>query len=131
MERKVVRMTPDQLGYKDRGKMKWMGLMLSSHTDALKILDKQAQVREPKAKAQMSEKEISRHFQQAYLAKRPVVIQANVLNNGSLYPDLNAMVLGFQDEDIYLNLKDGRRTTCQLNQIRHIEFMKPEDWFNK
>ena len=37
MVRKIIRFTPDQFGYKDRGKMKWQGLMLSDHTEKLKI----------------------------------------------------------------------------------------------
>ena len=36
MARKVIRFTPDQMGYKDRGKMKWQGLMLSDHSEALR-----------------------------------------------------------------------------------------------
>ena len=36
MEQDKVRLSPDALGYKDRGKMKWIGLMLSDHAEALK-----------------------------------------------------------------------------------------------
>ncbi|RAN53869.1 hypothetical protein B8A42_09070 [Dolosigranulum pigrum] len=51
----VIYYTPDELGYTDRGKQKWMGLMLSDHTDALNQLFKhdhvyQADSRETKMK---------------------------------------------------------------------------------
>lgn len=36
MEEEVIVLSPDRLGYKDRGKMKWQGLMLSDHNAALK-----------------------------------------------------------------------------------------------
>ena len=34
----VIYYTPDELGYTDRGKQKWIGLMLSDHSDALNQL---------------------------------------------------------------------------------------------
>src|SRR5699024_4280081 len=113
MPKKIVRMTPDQLGYKDRGKMKWLGLMLSDHLDALKVMKK------------------SRYLQQAYINKVPVIIQANTLNNGNYYPDLHCLVLGSQENKIFLLLKDNRTISCEINQIRNIEFMSIENWYNK
>ncbi|MDN6571092.1 MAG: hypothetical protein L0L22_08855 [Staphylococcus equorum] len=56
MIKKVIRLTPDNLGYKDRGKMKWLGLMLSDHLDALRTIDKEDERSEPKPKRLMTEK---------------------------------------------------------------------------
>jgi len=76
-------------------------------------------------------KEISKFLQQSYLNKKPISIQANTLKNGNFYPDVHCIVLGFQDEDIYLLLKDNRKTSCKINQIRHVDFMNSTDWYNK
>lgn len=122
MEYKVIRRTPDQLGYKDRGIMKWQGLMLSAHLDELRTMKKEDKKGKPIGKEIMTEKEISKYLEQSYLNKKPVSIQANTLKNGHFYPDVHCIVLGFQDEDIYLSLKDNRKTSCKINQIRNIEF---------
>ena len=127
----IIKMTPDELGYKDRGIMKWQGLILASHRDGLDKMDKAEKQGKPQAKEQMSEIEISEYLQQSYLNKRPVSIQANVLRDGHFYPDVNCIIVGFQDEDIYLLLNDNRSTTCTLDQIRNIEFMDPQKWYNK
>ena len=127
----IIKMTPDELGYKDRGIMKWQGLILASHRDGLDKMDKGDKQGKPQAKEQMSEIEISEYLQQSYLNKRPVSIQANVLRDGHFYPDVNCIIVGFQDEDIYLLLNDNRSTTCTLDQIRNIEFMDPQKWYNK
>jgi len=86
---------------------------------------------EPMAKKLMNEMEISRYLQQAYINKVPVIIQANTLNNGNYYPDLHCLVLGFQENRIFLLLKDNRRISCGINQIRNIELMSMNDWYNK
>lgn len=130
-EKKIVRYTPDQLGYKDRGKMKWMGLMLSDHLDALREIDKEEQKGQPIAKEIMSEFEIAETLHIAYINKTPVIIQADVMTNGHYYPDLECKVLGYQEDKIYLKLKDGRQTKCNLHQIRNIEYMDPIEWFDK
>jgi len=112
--------------------MKWLGLMLSDHLDALRKMDKEDKTPPPEQKVLMSEVERSRILQQAYTSKRLVNLQANVLNSDSnYYPDLQCTVLGFQGNNIYLYLKDGRNTTCQINQIRNIEFMNSTNWYNK
>ncbi|OOL80756.1 hypothetical protein BWX42_02275 [Dolosigranulum pigrum] len=53
----VIYYTPDELGYTDRGKQKWMGLMLSDHTDALNQLFEHDHV------YQADSRENSVHFQ--------------------------------------------------------------------
>lgn len=34
-EIEIIKLTPDDLGYKDRGIMKWQGLILPQQTDAI------------------------------------------------------------------------------------------------
>lgn len=102
--------------------------MLPDHLDALRKMNKEDRTAPPKSKDLMSEDEISRILQQAYIRKRPVNLQANVLNNdNNYYPDLQCMVLGFKGNNIYSYLKDGRNTTCQIDQIRNVKFMNSVD----
>lgn len=54
-------MTPNQLVYKDRGKRKWQGLMLSGHLDALKEMKQEDALSEPEQKEWMSETVISKN----------------------------------------------------------------------
>lgn len=131
MKRKVVRLTPDQLGYKDRGMMKWQGLMLSDHLDALRKQKKKDTSAEPTPKIKMSLEKISEVLHHAYYNKSPILMQANVVTNGHYYPDLKCLVLGYSDDKIYLKLIDGRQATCELSQIRNVEFMDPMQWFGK
>lgn len=131
MTNKIIRMTPDDLGYKDRGIMKWQGLMLSAHTEALKHIDKEEKKGKPIGKKIMAEIEISQYLQQSYLNKSPVSIQANTLKNGHFYPDVHCIVFGFNADKIFLKLKDKREISCKINQIRNIEFMNIKDWYDK
>jgi len=131
MEKEIIKMTPDQLGYKDRGIMKWQGLILSDQTDMHKQALKDEQAKYPNAKKMMSEIEISQFLQQSYLNKRPVAIQANILRDGYFYPDVQCIVSGFEENKIYLTLKDGRVRNCEVKQIRNIEFMNVNEWYDK
>lgn len=125
----IIKVTPEQFGYKDRGILKWQGLILSDHTDALK--KEFNQVTEFEAKEEMSEAEISKLLFSAYKSDHPILIQANVIKNGNYYRDLKCKVLGYDDNQIYLLLKDGRTVNCTLDQIRNVEFMNSLDWFDK
>lgn len=131
MSDKITRVTPDQLGYQDRGKMKWMGLMLSHHLDLLREIDEKDKIGPPISKEKMTEIDISEILQVAYLNSKPIILQADILKDNNFYPDLKCMVLGYHDDKIYFQLKDGRETKCELYQIRHIKFMDPTEWFDK
>ncbi len=128
----IIRITPEQFGYKDRGIMKWIGLMLSDHTEALKKEAEDSQKIEVKPKEEMSEKEISQVLYRAFTNKLPVAIQANALRkDGNYYKDVQCMVTGYADNQIHLYLKDGRTTSCTLEQIRNVEMIDPLDWYDK
>jgi len=131
MEKRIIHRTPDQLGYKDRGKMKWMGLMLSDHTEALTQMTQQEEKIEVPAKPQQTLAERDAYISQAYLAKKPIVIQANILQNGSYFKDVLCMVVVFFEEVIFLKLKSGRMVEATLVEIRNIEFIDPHLWFEK
>lgn len=132
MSDEIIRMTPDELGYVDRGKMKWQGLILSDQTELHKKRNEEDAARENiTAKPLMTEFEITQVMQLSYLNQSPVNIQANILKDGKFYPDVNCIVAGFKDEDIYLQLKDGRTRTCTVDQVRNIEFADVNEWYEK
>lgn len=57
----ITRVTPEQFGYKDRGIMKWLGMMLSDHSEALKKEEMNDQLIEVKAKEEMTEEAIAKY----------------------------------------------------------------------
>ncbi|MFL2079773.1 hypothetical protein [Marinilactibacillus psychrotolerans] len=71
----------------------------------------------------------------AYVSKSPVIIQANVLRNGLFYPDVHALVIGYLNDKIILQVrkKDGKevikRVTIDL--IRNVESYSVLKWNNK
>lgn len=128
----IIRITPEQLGYKDRGIMKWMGLMLSDHTEALKKEAEDSRLVEVQPKEEMTEEDIAQMLYQAFSSNSPVAIQANALRrDGNYYKDVECIVSGYVDNQIHLSLKNGRSTSCTLDQIRNVEMMDPLDWYNK
>ncbi len=131
MDKKPIYFTPDQLGYKDRGKMKWLGLMLSDHSEALKKMAKEDRAEEVQPKIEQSLAEIGEILAQAFHKGEPVLIQANILQNGSYFKDVPCLVSGTHDERIYLMLKDGRLVDTTLEDIRHVEFLDPLAWYEK
>ncbi|WP_080874452.1 hypothetical protein [Oceanobacillus timonensis] len=127
----ITRVTPEQFGYQDRGIVKWLGMMLSDHSEALKKEEMNEQLIEVKAKEAMSEEAIAKVLYQAFVTDSPVLIQANVMRNGHYYKDLECKVSGYMEEQIHLFLKDGRVTSCALEEIRNVTLMNTLDWFNK
>lgn len=124
--------TPDELGYQDRGKLKWMGMMLSDHTEALKKL-KQADQRyqQSVSKPRMSLSDISAILKESYHYQKPIRIQANIINFNSHYEEMPCIVLGYKDDYIYLKKINGEQRKCQLEDIRHVEWMDSMEWYNK
>ncbi|GEN89158.1 hypothetical protein MKY30_18960 [Oceanobacillus sp. FSL W8-0428] len=127
----ITRFTPEKIGYRDRGIMKWLGMMLSDHSEALKKEEIDDQLIEVKAKEKMDEEEIAGVLYQAFVTDSPVCIQANVIRNGNYYKDLECKISGYVDNRIYLFLKDGRATSCTLEEIRNVEMMNMLDWYRK
>lgn len=129
MNQSITRVTPDQLGYKDRGIVKWFGMMLSDHSEALMKEKRNSQLIDVPAKEEMTEEEISKVLYKAFVTDYPVLVQANVLRNGNYFKDLECKVVGYAENRICLYLKDGRSTSCTFDQIRNIEFMNSLDWY--
>lgn len=131
MSQTITRVTPDQLGYRDRGIVKWLGMMLSDHSEALKKEEAYDQMLDVAAKEEMTEIEISEVLYKAFINNSPVLIQANFLRNGNYYKDLECKLAGYNNGRIFLKLKDGRNTSCAIEEIRNVEHMNPIHWHDK
>lgn len=129
--RNIIRATPEELEYKDRGIVKWLGMMLSDHSEALKKESLKNKKLEVKPKKEMTEMEISNILYKAFVDETPVLIQANALNNGCYYQDLKCKVFGSVENRVYLQLKDGRSVSCTLADIRNVEMMANLEWYDK
>ncbi|WP_368654996.1 hypothetical protein AB4Y30_08210 [Ornithinibacillus sp. 4-3] len=127
----VIKVTPEQFGYEDRGIVKWFGMMLSDHSEALKKEEVDRQMLTVAPKNKMTEIEISKALFHANADDYPILIQANIIKNGNYYKDIECKVLGYDDNQIYLLLRDGRTVSCTLDQIRNVECMDSFEWYDK
>lgn len=123
MKQSITFVTPEQFGYKDRGIVKWLGMMLSDHSEALKKEAMNSRLTEVEAKEEMTEKQIASILYKAFVTDSPVLIQANMMQNGNYYSDLECKISGCVENQIYFILKDGRVTSCTLEEIRNVEFI--------
>lgn len=131
MSEEVILLNPDKLGYKDRGIKKWQGMMLSDHSEALKMMKAEDEKSDIPAKEEMTIEEVSTVLYEAYLTKSPVAIQANVLRNGQFYPDVHCLVMGYLGDKIILQLKNGRVKRVNIDLIRNVEVYNVLKWHNK
>lgn len=131
MAQEIVKLSPDALGYKDRGKMKWMGMMLSDHAEALKKEKKNTQTALIIPKEKLSAEEISTIFYKSYTLKKPVAVQLDIVKDGQYLPDIEGVIEGVQEETIYLKRRNQSLTKLRLEDIRHVEWIKSIEWYAK
>lgn len=128
MPKKRIRLTPEQMGYQDRGKMKWQGLMLSDHTEAIKKSRLTEQTNDISPKTQLSLNAIGEKLAYAYQKKLPICLQTNILKNGVLFQEYYCLVAGNYDNEVYFSLKNGKVFKTPLENIRHLELIDPIVW---
>lgn len=131
VEQDKVRLSPDALGYKDRGKMKWIGLMLSDHAEALKEQKSVNHKVQVSPKSRQSSKVISTYLHQSYSNKKPLSIQLNIIKNGNYLSDINGFIVGFKNNSVFVKQRDESLTRIKLEDIRHTEWVDASEWFNK
>lgn len=124
---RITRATPDELGYQDRGVVKWFGMMLSDHSEALKK-EKNNKSEGIKPKEKMDIINISKVIYQAYTTGYPVIIQANILENGHYFKDIKCKIKGCSDNKICLVLQNNQIKYCKLDEIRNIELSTEYHW---
>lgn len=131
MTQEIVKLSPDALGYKDRGKMKWIGLMLSDHSEALKKQKQTTRSSLVSPKPSQSMEEISTGLYRSYSRNKPLAIQLDIIHEGRYLPDIEGFIIGFKAETIYLKQRNGTIKRLALEDIRHIDWITTTDWFAK
>lgn len=135
MREEVILLNPDKLGYVDRGKMKWQGMILSEQKDYIRKMKREDGAGEIPPKEEMTEEEIAEVLYTAYVTKLPVAIQAAILRDGLYYPDVIGMVLGFSNGKVVLDVRrknsDNVEKRITLDQVRNVEFFDILKWNNK
>lgn len=131
MKQEVIKLSPDALGYKDRGKMKWMGMMLSDHAEALKKQKKATQSAIIIPKEKQTLEEISTFLYKSYTLKKPLALQLDIVKDGSYLPDIEGIAKGFKEEQVYIKLRDHQIRQIALDDIRHIHWIDSAQWFEK
>lgn len=135
MSEEVILLNPDKLGYVDRGKMKWQGMILSEQKDYIRKMKRDDGSGDIQAKEEMTEEEIAEVLYTAYVTKLPVAIQAAILRDGLYYPDVIGMVLGFANEKVVLDVRRQNSNNVEkritLDQIRNVELFDILKYNNK
>lgn len=135
MSEEVILLNPDKLGYVDRGKMKWQGMILSEQKDYIRKMKREDSSGEIQAKDEMTEETIAEVLYTAYVTKLPVAIQAEILRDGLYYPDVIGLVLGFTNNKVVLevrrNTSDNIERRITLDQIRNVELFDILKYNNK
>ena len=126
--KKIIRLTPDQMGYQDRGKMKWQGLILSDHTEAIKKTSQIKQNQDLPVKDQLSLEDIGKKLAYAYQKKLPICLQTSILKKNSSFQEYYCQVAGDYVNEIYFSLKSGKMMKTSLENIRHLELLNPALW---
>ena len=128
MARKIMYFTPDQMGYKDRGKMKWLGMMLSDHSEALYKMADAEKKQLNQRKLKQTDREKNKLLTEAYSLKKPVSLQINSIQNGTYADDIHCMISGNFDNKIILSLKDGRCVATTVENTHNMEVGSSDSW---
>lgn len=131
MSEDVIKLSPDALGYQDRGKMKWIGMMLSDHAEALKNQKQQAQHTAAPPRDKQDPETVSALLFESYTRKKPVAIQLDILKDGHHLPDTEGIVKGVREAVIYIESRSQTVHSVQLETIRHVCPIEAAAWFDK
>lgn len=118
--------TPDELGYQDRGMVKWQGFLLSDHNEQMEQEGKDRTFVPPKL-LQSEEKRAS-ILADAYHLKREVAIQMGILENAHYPKDLVGYVLGVDHGQLFLQTEQGIRT-LSIEVIRNVSLTDSTKWY--
>ncbi|MGE9133521.1 DNA-directed RNA polymerase subunit beta [Lacticaseibacillus paracasei] len=115
--------------YADRGMKKWLGWILSDHSA---YLEDQANYERPVSpKSLQCEAVIDQRLQEAWQQSEVVAIQLNYSLDGLLSPDIEGTVLGYQENQVYLQQKSGRSQPVSVEDIRHVSLLDSVSWWSQ
>lgn len=120
--------TPDELGYKDRGMVKWQGFILSDHMEQMLIEEKQ--YRYSPHQSALSQEECASRLSQAYQHKRQVTLQLATLAHGHHHEEMTGYTKGVEDGQLYFQTQTGMRV-IPLELISHVHLNDNHKWFTK
>lgn len=114
--------------YADRTMKKWMGWLLSDHSD---FLSANAKTGQPiPALPEMTADEIEAHMQHAWTNSRPVAVQLAALDD-QRQPLIEGAVVGFGGGQVTLMAKEtGVLTTLQTADMWHVAEPEPKHWWS-
>ena len=131
MSEEIIVLNPDRLGYKDRGILKWQGMIMSEQREALNKIERTQNSIERLTPDHMTEELISEHIFKSLVNKAPIALQANVISNGSLVPEVICITEGYKNGNIYFSTKDRKPFKLKLEEIRSVAFYDPYAWNQK
>lgn len=125
-DEEVIVLSPDRLGYKDRGIMKWQGLILSDHIEAMKK-EKAASRREIVIEEEQDEQEIGEQLFMSLAHKKWISVQENILDGSDYVEPVVGVVLGFKEPYVFIQTKKERKRVS-ISDIRHIKSVSYDKW---
>ncbi len=108
----------DEQVYRDRGMMKWQGLILSEHREVLDQLIAE-HTREYIAPIQMEPEEIQARLHCAYHEGYRVWLALNQVDLNGIYREMEGRIQGYFDHQVVID-----QQCIPLDEIRAIEFVE-------
>lgn len=114
--------------YDDRKMAKWLGFYLSEHTAEMEQ-ERSSHHTHWLLKEKMSAAAISQLLERSFTQQKAVVIQLGILNaEGEASEDINGVVCGIDDGQLYLLAADGSLLKVRLALIHHVELLSSSKW---
>lgn len=115
--------------YNDRGMAKWMGWLLSDHSAYLNEATKSDLPEAPLT--EMTAEDIDSALQSAWLNSKAVSIQLAPLYDSKFLPLIEGAVIGCTEGQVNLLQKDTTIRTIDVADIRHVDVLAAEKWWNQ
>lgn len=113
--------------YPDRGMKKWLGWILSDHATFMEDATVSETPVDPKP--QQSPETISDVLEDAWQNAKIVAIQMGTIYNDGLLPDVEGAVIGYWDDQVYLQQKTGDVKALSTTDIRNVQLLNPDKWW--